>query len=194
VLVAGFGVPTSSMLPLARGLRAAGHRPRIARTGLNVDCGERTVSRLLDSLDGPVALVGHSRGGQLARVAAVRRPDLVTRLVTVGTPWSIGPPDRPGVARVTRAVRAARRHGLPLLASIECADGPCCEAYRADLRRRPDAPWVALWSSADRVAGDDARPPIEATSSRDVGGSHLGLVLSHRGRRAIAEALMAPMS
>jgi hypothetical protein len=119
-------------------------------------------------------------------------PSRIAPLVTAGTPWTIGPPDRPGVARVARAVRAARRRGLPLLASIECADGPCCVRYRADLRRTPDVPWVALWSSEDRVAGEDALPPVEATSAVDVGGSHLGLVLSRRGRQAIVEAVDPP--
>ena len=35
---------------------------------------------------GPAVLIGQSRGGKLARVLAARRPDLVTGVVTLGSP------------------------------------------------------------------------------------------------------------
>lgn len=193
ILVGGFGVPPAVLRPLARDLRAAGREVVVAPLGVNVDCGERTVQRLLEVIDGigaDVALVGHSRGGQLAKVAAVRRPVAVTRLVTAGTPWTIGPPDRPGVAAVSTALRAARRRGLDLLPSIDCATAPCCETFRADLHTTPPrARWTALWSSRDRIAGQDAHPPPDADDDRDTGTSHVGFVTDPRGRRAILDAL-----
>jgi pimeloyl-ACP methyl ester carboxylesterase len=196
VLVAGFGAPTVTLRPLARTLRHAGYRVTVAPTGLNLDCGERTVGRLERVVEdfavrtgGPAALVGHSRGGQLARVLAVRRPDLVDRLVTAGTPWTIGPPDRPGVATVARVLRRARALGVDLLPSLDCGHADCCTTFREDLHRKPTARWTALWSSMDRMAGADAAPPAEADESVDVGVSHLGLVTSHAGRGAVRMAL-----
>jgi pimeloyl-ACP methyl ester carboxylesterase len=141
---------------------------------------------------GPVTLVGHSRGGQLARVAAVRRPDAVDRLVTVVTPWTIGPPDRPGVALATRALRGLRRRGVDVLASIECADGPCCARFRDDVAATPAATWTACWSSQDRVAGADARNPSGADRTVDLQTGHLGAVLARAGIRQVADEVDAP--
>jgi pimeloyl-ACP methyl ester carboxylesterase len=184
VLVGGFGLPAAYLRPLARRLDA-----RIARLGLNVDCGERSVAKLIDQLEPGSTVVGHSRGGQLARVAAVRRPELVRRLGTVGTPWSIGPPDRPGVAAIAAAVRSLRRRGVDVLASIDCRDGDCCVAYRRDVDVKPAVPWTAIWSSADSIAGNDGRPPAVADHAVDVPVSHLALVRDPRAIDAIAEAL-----
>src|SRR5690349_11493848 len=112
-LVGGFGAPPVLLRGLRDALRKDGSDVAIAPLGLNTDCGEQTVQRLTAWLDQfgdgqPVAIVGHSRGGQLGRVVAVRRPDLVRRLVTVVTPWSIGPPNRPGVDVVATALRRLR--------------------------------------------------------------------------------------
>lgn len=192
LLVGGFGVPSWSMVPLQRALRDRGHTVTIAATGMNVDCGEATVTRLLASLDEPTAVVGHSRGGQVALVAAVRRPELIPTLVTVATPWSIGPPDRPGIDLVARGVRALQRRGVRILPSIDCATASCCDRYRADLGRRPAARWVALWSSTDRVAGVGSRPPAGADRAVDVGGGHLGMVVRDGGIRAVIDALDPP--
>jgi pimeloyl-ACP methyl ester carboxylesterase len=193
-LVGGFGAPPALLVPLRNALRREGHHVGVAPLGFNVDCGETTVQRLEAWLEAfgaaeQVALVGHSRGGQLGRVIAARRPDLVTRLVTVATPWSIGPPDRVGVAQVAAVVRAARRVGIDVMGSIDCATGECCARYRADLVTKPSARWTAVWSSTDRFAGGDSRPPAAADDALDVRTSHAGAVTSRRGIDAIAAAL-----
>lgn len=192
VLIAGFGAPTSWLAPLRRALRTAGAEVTVAPTGLNLDCGEATAGRLADLVTGigrPVTLVGHSRGGHLARVVAARHPERVERLVTVGTPWSIGPPDRPGVAVVANLVRAVRRLGVPIMGSIDCATADCCDAYRRDLTAPLSVRWIAIWSSRDRLAGEDSRPPAEADVVLDVDASHLGLVRTETGIAAIRSAL-----
>jgi pimeloyl-ACP methyl ester carboxylesterase len=177
-LVGGFGAPPVLLRPLRDALRAAGHTVRVAPLGLNLDCGEVTV-QLLDAWisdvfgAAPVAIVGHSRGGQLGRVVAVRRPDTVTKLVTVATPWSLGPPDRPGVGAVSAVVRTLRRRGLNVMGSIDCASGTCCADYRRDVVATPAARWSALWSSTDRFAGDDARPPRAADNALDLRTGHV---------------------
>lgn len=55
---------------------------------------ERTTTRvdaLVAETDTPLALVGHSLGGWIAREVARDRPDLVTHVVTLGTPVIGGP-------------------------------------------------------------------------------------------------------
>ena len=78
---------------LDRGLHAAGGA---ARAASREAAGER------------VAIIGQSRGGIFARVLAVRRPDLVSGIVTLGSP-TVQPAQRaPGRARPGRARRRAR--------------------------------------------------------------------------------------
>ena len=174
---------------LASVLRRRGHTVAIAPLGLNVDCGEATVERVIAHLDAPTTLIGHSRGGQLAVVAAVRSGELVETLVTVGTPWSIGPPPMPGVDVAARAIRALQRRGVSVMSSIDCATDGCCDRFRAELMEKPAARWVALWSSNDRIAGADGVPPDRADAVVDVGGSHLGLITTNRGVGAVINAL-----
>lgn len=73
------------------------------------------VAQLL-SPDDPVTLVGHSLGGKLAMVLALRHPELVTRLCVV----DIAPVDYEGSAEFARYVEAMR--GLDLEAIRDRGD------------------------------------------------------------------------
>ncbi|MGN5375901.1 esterase/lipase family protein [Sphingomonas hankookensis] len=92
---------------MARYLRALGHDARGWALGRNV--GQRSIGAdggdLFARIDAiaqgagrPVALVGISLGGIMARLAAHRRPDLVEQVVTVASPYA-------GPARSTRVWR-----------------------------------------------------------------------------------------
>ena len=175
LLLCGFGMPGATMRPLAATLEQRGMEAIVAPLGMNVDCGESTVARVIELIDryGVEAIIGHSRGGQLGLVAAVRRPDQIRQLVTVGTPWSVGPPDRPGVAMLSRLLRFARAHGVDPMPSIDCGTGDCCAKFRDDIQRHPAATWTAFWSSNDRIAGTDSQPPEQADESVDLRDGHL---------------------
>src|SRR5437762_1690162 len=69
------------------------YHTRKAGLRFNVGCSGELLERLEDRLEELVerqgsraAIVGQSRGGTLARVLARRRPDLVSGIVTLGTP------------------------------------------------------------------------------------------------------------
>ncbi len=95
ILIPGFWLGADSWEPVSRALVAAGHRPlaltphglesvEVARTvGLNdqVDA----VVAMIDELRGPVALVGHSGGGNVAHAAADRRVGRIAHIVYVDT-------------------------------------------------------------------------------------------------------------
>lgn len=194
VLVNGFGMPQATLKPLARWLRAGGWEVRAAPTGWNVGCGEATAKRICSLVEAmhpgePVVLVGHSRGGLLARVVAVRLAGKVSDLVTICTPWTIGPPDRPGVAVAAGMVRFLRRHRVDMMGSIDCADGGCCTRFRAEMTATPQAAWTAIWSSQDGIGGSDAMPPAEADHAVDISTTHLGAIASIPAWNAIRAAL-----
>src|SRR3954452_17538608 len=93
LLISGLLAGDESLGLMARWLKRTGHRPYRAGIASNVDCSGRAIQRLERRLEclaedsgAKVAIVGHSRGGSFARVLAVRRPDLVSGVVTLGSP------------------------------------------------------------------------------------------------------------
>src|SRR3954463_3702088 len=93
MLISGLFAGDQSMNLMARWLKQTGHRPCRAGIAVNVDCSQRAAERLerrLQWLPGGggkrVAFAGKGRGGSFARVLAVRRPDLVSGIVTLGSP------------------------------------------------------------------------------------------------------------
>ncbi len=182
LLIGGFGVPSFVLAPLARDLAGI-----VVRTHLTVGCGEVEAGKVLDAVDrvdGPVVLVGHSRGGQLARVVAARRADRVERLVTVGTPRRLGPPNHRGVSLVASMLRR-----VPSRIALNCATAECCADFRVDLGRAVEVPWTAIWSRRDRIVRDGEARHEDATELVEVDATHLGLVTSARGRAAIKNAI-----
>ena len=95
ILIPGFWLGAESWEPVSRALVAAGHRP-LALTPRGLESAEaaRTVGlsdqvdaivAMIDELRGPVALVGHSGGGNVAHAAADRRVERVAHVVYVDT-------------------------------------------------------------------------------------------------------------
>jgi pimeloyl-ACP methyl ester carboxylesterase len=191
VLVPGFLAGAKSLSLLEPWLRRCGWDTRRAPVGRNNGPGEEVVDLLEDWVDdtvamegGPVPVVGHSRGGQEGRVLAVRRPDLVSLLVTLGSPHRVLYPPHIAVrapaaylqlrARLRRTPRDLDEH----------------ERYEAD-RTGPfpaEVPFTSIYSRSDgfldwRTCLDEAAEPVEIDCT------HLGLTASVPAFRAIAETL-----
>jgi pimeloyl-ACP methyl ester carboxylesterase len=94
VLIPGFWLDGASWDEVADPLRAAGHTVHALtlpgkesrhadRRGIGLRDHVDAVVRLVDSLPGPVVLVGHSGGGAIAHAVADARPDAVGRVVYV---------------------------------------------------------------------------------------------------------------
>src|SRR5262245_54401933 len=93
MLIPGFLAGDDSLGVMTRWLRRTGHHTRKAGMRSNINCSEAAVGRLEERLEvhaeaceQKVAIVGQSRGGNFARVLAVRRPDLVSGIVALGSP------------------------------------------------------------------------------------------------------------
>src|SRR3954463_15012881 len=93
LLVPGFLAGDGTLGTMAKWLRANGYWTRRAGIRSNIDCSEKACDLLEERLEAlaartghRVAIVGQSRGGVLARAVAVRRPDLVSGIVTLGAP------------------------------------------------------------------------------------------------------------
>jgi len=140
MLIPGFMAGDSSLRVLERWLRRRGSLTSGSGILLNSDCAERTLEgvesrlrKLAARAGGRVVLVGQSRGGQLARAAAVRNPDLVSAVVMLGSPV-LAPLDvGPMVLGVVRYVATLGDMGVPGMLSRSCGQGECCAAFRDDV-------------------------------------------------------------
>ncbi len=94
ILVPGFWLDASSWSAVTPALVAAGHRvhpltlpglesPDAARAGIGLRDHIDAVTEVLDAIDGPVVLVGHSGGGAIIYGVIDARPDRVARAIYV---------------------------------------------------------------------------------------------------------------
>lgn len=200
LLVPGFLAGDPSLATMAAWLKRVGHRPSRARMRANVDCETRSLDRLEASLERlaerhgrTVAVVGQSRGGTMARGLAVRRPDLVSAIVTLGSPMVDQFAIHPLVRAQVTALGALGTFGLPGLIGRGCTHGDCCaetRARRADAFPR-DVRFVSVYSRSDGIV--DWRSCLDPAAEHvEVRSSHIGMAVHADVFRAIAGALAPP--
>jgi pimeloyl-ACP methyl ester carboxylesterase len=197
LVIPGFMSPDWLMRPMMDWLKRTGHQASAARIGINIACGESTAKRLEERLDRLVhyrgaraALVGHSRGGTVARVLAVRRPDLVSGIVTIGTPPMTLEGVHIAVRAPARVMRLMGKVGVPGLFDSDCFEGACCADFRTDLTGPfpRELPFTAVQATRDGVV--DWRKCTEPSASPvQVEASHLGAIVNAGVFRELASAL-----
>ena len=162
MLVPGFLAPDESTAALRVGMRRAGHRTHHARLGTMNGCSEVLASRLVDRLDALVAsgedrvtLVGHSRGGQVAKVAARRRPDLVDGLITLGSPLTDGWGMHLSVKLLIATMSQLGHRGVDVggCGDTRCPFGACSTKFFEDLHGElaGHIPFTSIYSRRDGV-------------------------------------------
>lgn len=182
MLLPGFGAHPIRMRWMARQLERAGHRTK--RWGLGVNLGatadrfaqveERLVS-LFERERRPITLVGWSLGGVMARELAKVHPEMVAKVVTLGSPFSGSPRANNG----WRAYQAIAGHRV---------DEPEIETVIAD---KPPVETVAIWSPRDGVVHPRSAcgKPGERDRAIAVRCSHMGMVLTHQAVAAVLTEL-----
>jgi pimeloyl-ACP methyl ester carboxylesterase len=196
-LIPGFLVGDGSLALMTRWLRRTGHHTRKAGMRLNIGCSGTVVERLEDALERLVerqgrraAIVGQSRGGSFAKVLAHRRPDLVSGIVTLGTPQLDPLAIHPLVRLQLEAVATLGTLGAPGLFKRACLDGDCCEdfwrQYSSPLRR--GAGFVSVYSKSDGIV--DWRACLAPGAEHvEISASHCGMAVNRDAYAAIATAL-----
>jgi triacylglycerol lipase len=190
LLIPGFLAGDWTLRTAFQWLRRVGYRPRMGGVAFNVMYSEQVLRLLTDALSAlhrrtrsRVSLVGHSRGGVLAKVMAHRRPELVEQVIGLGSPlqdpFDVHPLTMAGVraAHVFNVVRS----GHP--ASVEMR-------FLRDLAAPPKVPMTSIYSRSDGVVNWRAclRSDIH---SIEVSGSHVGLALNPDVYRILAHLLPA---
>src|SRR6266581_1326381 len=95
LLIPGFLSGDWSMLIMSNWLQRIGYTPHMSGITLNIQHSEHMIAGLRKRLaavraesDGRVSLVGHSRGGVLAKVLSSRMPDAVEQVIGLGSPFA----------------------------------------------------------------------------------------------------------
>jgi pimeloyl-ACP methyl ester carboxylesterase len=197
VLVPGFLAGDATLSALARALRTRGHRTYRSGIHANVDCTSRALALLETRLESVAArrgrrvtVVGHSLGGLLARGLAVRRPDLVAGIVTLGSPMLAPGAHHAALTRSLDTLVRLSRAGVPGLMALECVAGECARSS-FDESRLPlpaDVSFTAVYSRRDGIV--DWRACIDPLAEAvEVRSSHLGMVLEPAAIRAVCDAI-----
>ncbi|MFL6125233.1 alpha/beta hydrolase [Actinophytocola sp.] len=161
LLVPGFACGDRTLALTHSWLRARGYQPAGAGIGLNLGCTTKLVDRIERRLEEHaertgrrVVLIGQSRGGWLARLAAARRPDLVRGLVMAGSAVLDPLGGSAHAVRVARFLARLSTVGLPGLLNDDCFTGSCYRTNSASLiAPLPDGvPALAVYSRSDRIA------------------------------------------
>jgi triacylglycerol lipase len=197
LLIPGFLAGDDSLGIMTRWLRKTGHHTGKAGIRSNIDCSESAVTRLAERVEvlaecheQKVAIVGQSRGGNLARVIAVRRPDLVSGIIALGSPQLNPLAVHPLVAVPVLAVGALGSLGAPGLLRHSCRNGHCCQRFWDDLQA--DFPkgvgYVSIYSRSDGIV--DWRACLHpAASNVRVNASHCGMAAHADTYRVVARSL-----
>jgi triacylglycerol lipase len=198
-LIPGFMAGDASLTMLRSWLVRRGHRVSSSGMRVNVDCAERGVSRLRVPLEafaseheGRLVLIGQSRGGALARVLAVRNPEIVSRVVTLGSPVRDPLAVAPTVLQTVRWLARLGDLGLPGVLSTSCRDGACCSAFRADLTAAlpHGVRATAVHSRSDAIV--DWRACLDPYADHvEVDSSHCGMSV-HPGVYRLLDGLLDP--
>ena len=181
MVIPGFLAADHTTLGLQRALAAAGFRVVGWGLGLNRGVTEATVDSIAERVErfgagGKVILVGWSLGGLYARVVAQERPELVAKVVTLGSPFS---GDRRCNNNVWRLYEWVAGHPV---------NAPPIEK---DPSVKPPVPTLAIWSRRDgivSVAGARGQPH-ERDAELEVGCSHMGFAVSGKAYPPIVEAV-----
>lgn len=192
--------------PLRGWLQRIGYRPLRSTIALNAGCPNRLRERVEAELHsqmarhpGPVAIVGHSRGGILGWALASRLQEQVACLALLGSPAGAvvtmlrtDPKAEVRAIPAASAVVEAGRRATRLL-DPHCDFPTCGCPYPEDLLRplSPQTRVLAVCSRDDGVVSPEACP-VPGARNVEVGGTHSGLVYNRAVYPELASFLAAP--
>jgi triacylglycerol lipase len=197
LLVGGMASTPKVLSPLQDLLHRYNCRCMIAPIKFGIGCGEATtravehaLARLVDATDEPAVIIAHSRGGQFSRAAAVRWPDHVRALITLGSPLNRLLAVHTLLKLEATMLGIGGTLGVPGLMKFGCLWGECCAPLRTDLAGPfPESVrFLSLFSRDDRVV--DWRSCLDpAARLREVSASHSGMIWAPASLAAITEEL-----
>jgi triacylglycerol lipase len=193
VLVPGFGGGDWTLAHLGFWLGRTGYAAVTCNFLVNAGCAEKALARVerrviehSDRSGRRVAVLGHSRGGYLARAVAARMPERVSHAVALGAGLSRQfDVSAPALAAVAVARAAQRNRG--------CLTGECACGFTAAYACAfpEDVRLTSIYSRGDGMVRWQSCV-ADYADNVEVTGSHVGLAWNRKCYRAIAAALAQP--
>jgi pimeloyl-ACP methyl ester carboxylesterase len=212
LLIPGFGTGDLSMSLLSRWLTRHGWATVPSRVHLNIGCTRQTMDHLVGHTElialrhgAPVTLIGHSLGGVFAKAVAMRRPEVVARVITLGSPLlaptaahrillaevaTLTALSRIGMGRLGARTIGTGRPGSNSLMASDCVRGECAHVAWQELHAPfpSRVEFTSVYSRSDglidwRACLDPAADAVEVESS------HCGMTANTAVYRALAERL-----
>jgi triacylglycerol lipase len=196
MMIPGFMAGDLTLAPLAKFCEWLGHKTFFTGIWSNSRCPREMVPHLERSLEeihaafGRVVIIGHSLGGMYALELAVRRPDLIERVITLGSPVrSVVDSSHPLVLATARFVAILRGmdHGCIT------PSGTCIEN---GVERHPgEVPTTAMYSRTDGVVNWEScvhQSGATTVENVEVTGSHIGMAVNAGVYHVVADRLAIP--
>jgi pimeloyl-ACP methyl ester carboxylesterase len=201
VIIPGFLANDIYLMAMYAWLKRLGYQPFYSGIGLNADCPNLIINRLLsetmdracDETNGKVHLIGHSLGGIIARSVAGSNSKNVASVITMGSPFR-GTKLHPRIFELVNMVRRRilEKHEEKVLP--DCYTASCTCSFLDHLKR--DLPGkvseTAIYTRTDGLV--DWRYCLTENPENDfeVTGTHVGLAFNPTVYRIIANRLADP--
>lgn len=200
VIIPGLFGTDFYLWPLRRWIARIGYNPSTSGLWVNAGCADRLtadVERWIERQhsDRPIVLIGHSRGGILARALSARLGNRVSHLILLGSPVGgamrlaqMGT-DQRLLGATTSAVAQASNTARRIL-DPDCQFPQCGCGFINDMRGALSSQTTVLsiYTREDAIA-----PPevclVTGARNVEVGGTHSGLVFNPAVYREIARSL-----
>ena len=180
MVIPGFLATDRTTLGLQRALADAGYRVTGWDLGLSRGARADTLDRIVERVEAfgrgdTVTLVGWSLGGIYAREVAKARPELIARVVTLGSPFS---GDRRG-NNVWRLYEFVAGHPV---------DKPPIDAVP---EQKPPVPTLAIWSRRDGIVAPACARGLPHESDRQIelDCGHMAFAVSRRAYPKVIRAI-----
>lgn len=197
LLVPGFLAGDGTLGLLSRWLRHQGVRTYRSHIRANVGCTreaavllEQRIAQIAARRESRVVVVGHSLGGMLARGLAVRRPDLISGIVTMGSPMLAPGAHHASLSRSVDLLVRLSRAGVPGLMAEDCVAGACArESFEEGRQPMPEGVgFTAIYSRNDGIV--DWRACVDPEAEQvEVSASHTGMALDPRVSGHVLDAV-----
>lgn len=193
MLIPGFMAGDMSLAPLAGICRWLGHKTFFTGIRSNSNCPRETVLHLERHLErihedeGRIVIIGQSLGGVYARELAARRPELVERIITLGSPVQLSD-DSASPLIMAMALQVAKLRKL----EDGCLTRSCPCGMRMAERIPDEVPTTVVYSKTDGVVHWKScvdRSGGKNVENLEVMASHCGMGVNTDVLRVVAERL-----
>ena len=138
-----------------------------------------------------VRLVGHSLGGMMAKCLVQEHPELLDRIITLGSPFRSMVKAHPAVVRIWDQLKAVQGGLIGRNLHLSCGTGHCmCGFVRSLLDPQPrHVAQFAVFSRNDGVAEWTSCVEDDHALNTEVHSTHIGMVFNPDVFRAVGKRL-----